>query len=195
MREQEVKFKHQDSYSFLLQNAAVLNSHLIIDTYYDIDNDCMLKDDRVLRVRQINNLYYLAFKGRRNTLSSRIVDREEIELSVDGDGIHKILHGLGYYKRDILEKKRTLIKDNIFPELNIVRDYYPFIGEYWEVEGNEKQIHSYLNYYGISNNVLELLNCTELFMKYCTEHNIQFKNIRTAQTFENEREYYDNKHR
>jgi len=158
---------------------------LVIDTYFDTNRMEMLETDEVLRVRQIDNSYYLSYKGKREIDIDNIVSRTEHKLSVENEIIYSIIQRF-FIIRDIVEKKRALIHDKLFPKLIIYYDNYPFIGNYIEVEGDPTEIKKYIKYYQIPLSSLERRNCTEIFIEFCKANDIYFNNIRCAFKFKNE---------
>ena len=158
---------------------------LVIDTYFDTNRMEMLETDEVLRVRQIDNSYYLSYKGKREIDIDNIVSRTEHKLSVENEIIYSIIQRF-FIIRDIVEKKRALIHDKLFPKLIIYYDNYPFIGNYIEVEGDPTEIKKYIKYYQIPLSSLERRNCTEIFIEFCKANGIYFNNIRCAFKFKNE---------
>jgi adenylate cyclase class IV len=169
----------------LLSTCRQADRCLIIDSYYDVDDVRMLDADVVLRVRQIDEAFSLAYKGKRSISDDNVVDRLEYELSVENGLIHDIVKQF-FVLRDVVEKYRTTIVDELFPDLTVYFDHYPFIGDYIEVEGETEDIRRYVKKHQVPITSIEARNCTEIFLDYCEAHGLLFKNIRCALTFTHE---------
>ena len=184
--EHEIKIDVNDKNLFkqLTDHNVVGAFNLVIDKYYDFNSNELLVSDEVLRIRQINDTYFLAYKGKRS-ITENIIEREEYEVSVNNESIYTIVQRF-FSLRDVVEKKRAIILDEKFPNLTIYCDVYPFIGCYIEVEGNQELIRQYVNHHNIPHLSLEKRNCTEIFIDYCEKKSINFDNVRCAFKFSNE---------
>ena len=181
--EREIKIDVNDSCLFerLTRTSTIGSFNLIKDTYFDLNNHSLLETDEVLRIRQINDSYFLAYKGKR-TISNSVIRREEYEVSVDNHLIYTIIQRF-FSPRDIVEKRRAVVVDSKFSNLTIYYDIYPFIGNYIEVEGDAEVIGQYVNHYSVPSTALEKRNCTEIFVNYCDENSLCFDNVRYSLTF------------
>ncbi|MCL2289104.1 MAG: class IV adenylate cyclase [Bacteroidetes bacterium] len=186
MKEIEVKIKLPNGFDSNLFNEElfIINSSLVKDVYYDNIDGTLLKQDKVLRLRSYGGTTLLAYKNSRKENSEKMIIRDEFETKVENyDTADKILLGLDYTYRDIVEKVRTNLKSKCFPNLSITIDKYPFIGTFMEIEGDKDEINHFLNKYNIDRDNQDIKNCTEAFLDYCSIKGIQFDNPRIHFTF------------
>jgi len=186
MKEIEVKIKLSNGFEPNLFNGElfVVDSVFVKDVYYDTIDNALLKQDKVLRLRNIGGISLLAYKSSRTKNLEKMIIRDEFETRIeDYDTVDKILLGLNYTYRDVVEKTRTKLKSNHFSKLNITVDKYPFIGTFMEIEGNKDEINQFLKRYNIDKNNQDTRNCTEAFLDYCNMKKIQFDNPRVHFTF------------
>ncbi|MCD6232286.1 class IV adenylate cyclase [Candidatus Aerophobetes bacterium] len=100
------------------------------DTYFSHPSRDFRKTDEALRVRRINDKYFLTYKGEK--VDSETKTRKEIEVETE-EGILDILKELGFLIKGKVKKKRTLY---IWNSLRIYLDKVEGLGEFLEVEGN-----------------------------------------------------------
>lgn len=100
------------------------------DTYFSHPSRDFRKTDEALRVRRINDKYFLTYKGKK--VDSETKTRKEIEVETE-EGILDILKELGFLIKGKVKKKRTLY---IWNSLRIYLDKVEGLGEFLEVEGN-----------------------------------------------------------
>ena len=186
MKEIEVKIKLSDEFEPNMFNNEIFvgESFFVRDVYYDTIDNTLLRQDKVLRLRCCGNITLLAYKSSRKENTEKMIIRDEFETEVENyDTVDKILLGLDYTYRDIVEKIRTKLESSFFPDLNVTIDKYPFIGAFMEIEGGEDEICQFLKRYNIDKNNQDIRNCTEVFLDYCNIKGIQFDNPRINFTF------------
>lgn len=168
MKEIEAKVKINE---FSDDNLELIKEVRVYDVYFD--NGELHVNDKVLRLRKENDESFIAFKGPREKHDDLIV-REEIEPSISSfeEGV-KIVRALGYEEVAKVEKIRTYFKTKEYPSLSITVDKYPYIGKYLEVEGEEKEVYAFLEKHNLKQTIKK--NCTEIFLEYCKENNLEFE--------------------
>ena len=192
MKEIEAKFKLTDS-SKIIKNKEfkILNTTNVLDVYFDNEFLNLKSHDKVLRLRKENNKHYIAYKGPRENHNNLIV-REEIESEIsDFEKAYKIIRNLRFVEIAKVEKERKTYINKKFPKLKITIDKYPFIGEYIEAEGPEPEVYEFLKIYGFSLSSSIKKNCTELFLNFCKEKNLNLKNPEIHLTFKDEKLFFD----
>lgn len=192
MKEIEAKFKLIDS-SKIIKNKdfKILNTINVLDLYFDNEFLNLKSHDKVLRLRKENNKYYIAYKGPRENHDNLIV-REEIESEIsDFEKAYKIIRNLRFVEIAKVEKERRTYLNKKFPELKITIDKYPFIGEYIEIEGSEPEVYEFLKIYGFNLSDSIKKNCTELFLNFCKEKNLNLKDPEIHLTFQDEKLFFE----
>lgn len=189
MKEIEAKFKLLDLSIISEMELLEIKKVKVLDIYLDNDFLKLKSQDKVLRLRKENDKFYIAFKGPREKHHTLVI-REEIEpeISSFNDGL-KLLRNLNFYEVAKIEKIRQYFTSKKLPSLSITIDTYPFIGSYIEIEGEENKIHLFCKKYrlDIKNSVLK--NCTEIFLQYCEEKNLPFKEPGLHFTFFDEKSF------
>lgn len=154
------------------------------DMYYGSPHEDFPEQDRVLRLRNQNEKYYLAYKAPR-TYTDKVVSRDEYETHVaDGETVRKILDGLGYMPMRVVEKRRVYFHDPEIANTEILLDELPFIGKYIEVEGTQESIARALDKYKLDRNDAVQMNYRECFMDYLEKHNVDLDDPELQFTFE-----------
>ena len=109
------------------------------DTYFDADEDTLIKSDRGLRLRQQKSggteKVFLTYKGPKQ--KTKFKSRTEIEVAVsDFATMQELLKALGFKTKITFEKKRCLwLLDNC----QICLDELPILGCFIETEGLDEQ--------------------------------------------------------
>lgn len=192
MKEIEAKLKLENPSIIERANLIEVKKIKVIDIYFDSDFLNLKSEDKVLRLRNENDKSYIAFKGAREKHNDLVV-REEIETEIlSFEYGLKIVKNLNFYEVAKVEKIRKYFSVKNYPSLSITIDKYPFIGEYIEVEGDEKEVYGFLEEHNFSLQDTIKKNCTEIFLNYCRENNLPFENPEKHFTFEDEDEYSRN---
>lgn len=117
------------------------------DMYFNSPWRDFSKTDEALRVRKVNEKYFLAYKGPK--FDSETKAREELEFEVDPK-IMFILERLGFRKVASVTKRRRLFS---FRGLRVCLDYVDGLGEFIEVESDDlsakQRIFDFLESLGI----------------------------------------------
>ena len=106
------------------------------DTYFDVDENALIKSDRGLRLRQQKTgeaeKVFLTYKG-----PKRFKSRTEIEVEVgDFTTMAEMLTALGFIIRIRFEKKRRFW---LLDDCQIYLDELPLLGCFIEIEGPDEQ--------------------------------------------------------
>ena len=123
---------HQPLRERLTQLGATCQAQqLQVDIYFDTAQGELLKSDRALRLRYVDNENILAYKGPPE--QSKYKRRQEIQTKVaDSEAVQTLLGELGFTQSLLFEKRRQRwLLDNCRIEL----DQLPLLGTFVEVEG------------------------------------------------------------
>ena len=109
------------------------------DTYFDVDENALIKSDRGLRLRQQKTgeaeKVFLTYKGPKQ--KTRFKSRTEIEVEVgDFTTMAELLTALGFIIRIQFEKKRRFW---LLDDCQICLDELPLLGLFIEIEGPGEQ--------------------------------------------------------
>ena len=109
------------------------------DTYFDADEDVLVKTDRGLRLRQEKTSdtekIFLTYKGPKQ--KTQFKSRQEIEVQIsDFTNMAELLTVLGFRKRISFEKNRRLW---LLDDCQICLDELPLLGCFIEIEGPDEQ--------------------------------------------------------
>jgi len=193
MNEIEAKYGIEDIDGFLKRHDSVLHSVFggeifVLDVYYDHPKLNIDSEDKVLRLRQEGEAVYIAFKGPR-TYDQNLIKRPEFEPGVsDFQEMEKGLELIGFEPHSRVEKYRTTLKHDEYPNVSIEIDRYPFIGYQLEIEGEQEDVDAVSNLLGLRVKDRIQKNCTELFLDYLAAHGIEFDNPKLHFTFKDEAE-------
>lgn len=188
MLEIEAKIKLKDREELLSRGRLIQGSKdHVFDIYFD-KNDEFKSSDKVLRLRKHNDKVYLAYKGPRIKDGNLLV-REEYEPEVsDFETSEKIIEHLGFSPVQMTEKTREKFTLEEYHHVKIELDHYPFIGYYFEVEGERDDVLAVIETLGFSMDDAVAKNCTELFFEYLKKNNLKLENPALQFTFEGERQ-------
>lgn len=186
MKEIEAKFKINKIDEWLKHKDFTVCSKIkILDIYFSHPQLNFKTDDRVLRLRKENDQYFIAYKGPREKHHNLII-REELEFLLTKNKIAtKFIKALGFIEKAKAEKIRINLKNKYFPKLKITLDQYPFIKNFIEIEGEEKEVLKFIKKYNLKNSLQK--NCTEIFLEYYKNNKLKFKNPELHFTFNDEK--------
>lgn len=189
MLEIEAKFKLKSRQQLLDIGAMFISKKYVKDLYFDDEEKNFEKKDLVLRLRNKNDKYYLAYKGPRqnNKENKNLQVREEIELEVSNNINTKfILESLGYKVSDVVEKTRELFKLKNY-SVKFEVDNYPFVGLFLEIEGDKSEIFEVMKLLGFTMNDAIKKHNGEIFDDYVKKNsNLKFENHKLQFTFEDQ---------
>ena len=88
---------------------------------------------------------------------------KEIEIKVDNfDTANELIEEMGYYKKKLIEKKRTSYK---LKDSNIEIDEWPLINPYIEIEAkSKKEIYNIVNLLGYSEKDAKVMNTDDVYL-------------------------------
>jgi adenylate cyclase class 2 len=140
----EAKMKLDDPSAVLrilaADGAAPPIEHLEINTFLDMPDRALTKNDRGLRIRTDRDLgagredVIITYKGPRQAGSLKT--REEVELHATSDAdAAALLACLGFHKTLRFEKRRTSFK---FMKCKVEFDRLPILGSFVEIEGPDQ---------------------------------------------------------
>lgn len=132
MIEVEVKVKadHEDIRPILKKiGAAKFRTEIQSDTYFAAPHRDFAKTDEALRIRSLDGLATLTYKGPKLDEISKT--RKELETPVDELTITRILHALGFTEAGIVRKIREVFRAG---EITLSLDAVEGLGEFLEVE-------------------------------------------------------------
>lgn len=135
------------------------------DVYYDYDDRRIRNADKVFRLR---NNKIVAFKGPQT--GKKVMDREEIEMEVDGDKFREIMSKLGIKPIRKKQKYRETFK---FDEGEVLIDETP-IGNYLEIEGPEEFIINMTKKLGFSEKDHIIKTYSQLGREYYKKKKVPF---------------------
>lgn len=135
------------------------------DVYYDFDDGRIRNADKVFRLR---NNKIVAFKGPQ--MGKNVMDREEIEMELDGDKFREIMSKIGIKPIRKKQKYRETFK---FKEGEVVIDETP-IGNYLEIEGPEEFIIDITKKIGFSEKDHIIKTYSQLAKEYYKKEGIHF---------------------
>lgn len=147
MKETEVKVKSSANEHVLVAKQLVKLGFKKVKTVNEVNTlyehpKILLKDaGNVLRVRYADRIT-LTYKGKQEESMQGFKVREEYEVEFSkGKEIGNILNALGFVPDLVIKKKRTAYRKG---PVEVDLDSLPQLGEFIEIEGNEKQILSLL---------------------------------------------------
>jgi predicted adenylyl cyclase CyaB len=182
MKENEAKIKLNDLSIIEKAKLNLVKEVHVLDIYFDNELNEFKNNDKVLRLRKENDNIMIAYKGPREKHDNLIV-REEIETKVSSfEKALLIINNLNFKEKAKAEKIRKYFSYDKFPDLIITIDKYPFIGNYLEIEGKENEVNQFLKDFNFNKTIQK--NCSETFIDYCKENNLQLNE--TMFTFEDE---------
>ncbi len=132
MLEIEVKARadHRQTKELLIKmNAELIGVQHHQDTYFNAPHRDFEDTDEALRIRSVNGISVLTYKGRKLDAISKT--REEFETEVDGSSALSILIALGFLESGVVKKKREIFK---YKDIIVCLDKVDSIGEFIEVE-------------------------------------------------------------
>jgi predicted adenylyl cyclase CyaB len=186
MKEIEAKLKLNDLAIIKKANLQKVKEVNVLDIYFDSDFLKLKSQDKVLRLRKEGDIAYIAYKGSREKHDNLVVrDETEPTISSFEDGL-LILKSLGFYDIVKIEKKRSFFSIEKLPSLSVTLDEYPFIGLFIEIEGLEPEVYKFLEEFGFNLSSVIKKNCTEIFLDYCKENNLDLQNPEKHLTFQDE---------
>ena len=104
---------------------------LEVNIYFDTTDGELLKNDRALRLRSIEEKNVLAYKG--PAQKSKYKQRLEIQTAIaDGQAVKRLLEELGFPQSLVFEKRR---QSWLLDECRVELDSLPLLGAFVEVEG------------------------------------------------------------
>jgi predicted adenylyl cyclase CyaB len=189
MKEIEAKLK--------LNNLSIINKAglikekevKVLDIYFDNDFLKLKTQDKALRLRKENKKCFIAFKGQREKHRDLLV-RDEIEAEMSSfEKVLKIINNLNFKEVAKVEKIRTYFSIKKYPSLSITIDKYPFIKSFIEIEGDERDVCSFLKEFKFNFKDTIKKNCTESFLEYCKKNNLTFRHPEMHFTFKDELKY------
>ncbi len=134
--ELKIKASHDDIKSKLGQHDAeeIRDIHQV-DRYFNAPDRDFAETDEALRIREMNNEYYLTYKGPK--LDNETKSRKELETGIKNDGVMtSILQELGFSEVLKVEKDRVCYRLN---DVYVFLDHVKGLGEYIEVEVIDKE--------------------------------------------------------
>ncbi len=189
MKEIEAKLKLKDFSIIEKADLIKIKEVRVLDIYFDNDFLNLKSQDKVFRLRTENDKCFIAFKGAREKHNDLIV-REEIESEIASfEDALSIVKNLELREIAKAEKVRTYFSVGKFPSLSVTVDRYPFIGNFIELEGTEKEVYALLKELNFDLEDTIQKNCAELFVEYCEENKISFDFPEKHFTFLDEEEY------
>jgi len=131
------------------------------DEYYDTINEELKKNDLVVRIRALNEKFFIALKSPRVFITDEIQKRIELEFEItEVNKIRTEIAEQGLKASAIIDKHR--LSFYLF-NCNILIDKLPFIGWFIEIEGDSpNSINEAIEKLNISKNTVETNNYGEL---------------------------------
>ena len=117
-----------------------------------------------IRLRQSGDVAELTVKYIYNVATEYAIDEvKEIEIKVDNfDEANKLVEELGYYRRKLVEKKRTSYE---FADNKIEIDQWPLIPPYIEIEGtNPDSIYDLASKLGYKKEDTKIMNTEDVYL-------------------------------
>ncbi|MGW8318532.1 MAG: class IV adenylate cyclase [Candidatus Promineifilaceae bacterium] len=146
---------------------------------YDSDRRDLVRDGKLLRLRQDANAY-LTFKAEPapRLVSDEVRVREELEIQVDDfDTTAAILERLGFQEVQVYEKYRETF---VLGSVEVTLDELPF-GDFMELEGSEDDIRAAADELGLDWNKRILENYLVLMARLKAHYQLPFDDL----TFDN----------
>jgi adenylate cyclase class 2 len=176
MKETEIKLPIPDlsaAQQRLSKLSAVIRKprHFEDNLLFDTPGRMLRAGRKLLRVRIVNGVGVLTFKGQPDTFSG-IKVREEIETDVSNpDDLIEVLRRLDFEVVFRYQKYRTIFEIPGVP-LHFCLDETP-IGNYLELEGEPAQIHVYAERLGYTPQDYITASYAGVYLRWCKENGAQ----------------------
>ncbi|MBI4173681.1 MAG: class IV adenylate cyclase [Candidatus Aenigmarchaeota archaeon] len=175
MIEKEIKFKARHGEMRLKLKrlgATMLKKFFEANTIFDTQDGMLFKRDELLRLR-VSDRKMLTFKSK--PVKSRFKIREEIETEVaDAESAARLLERVGFRKAWAYEKEREIWK---LGRAKVFLDRLPEIGEYVEIEGNERDIERSAASLGLPIALGIKSTYFDIFVEHCKRNHLKRRDL------------------